>query len=109
MRHNSSHFQILSACKNGYIGVCDCCQQFNFSYNNVLLLFSEEEMMNFFDWLMAYRHSRENFVSLPDGRDRIYSSPHSNLFLVYSDTELEELSDLFAEVKIMLEVRKIMS
>lgn len=108
MHHNGSHFQILSECRNGYVGVCECCRQFSFSYNNVLLLFSEEEMMNFFDWLMTHRHSRENFVSLPDGRNRIYSSPLSNLFLVYNDSELDELSGLFAEIKIMTEVRKIM-
>lgn len=108
MEHNSSQFQMLSACKNGYVGACDCCQQFNFSYNNVLLHFSEEEMMNFFDWLMAYRHPvRILFHCRMDviGFIPVRKTISSWYIMIPSLT----ISNLFAEVKIMLEVRKIMS
>jgi hypothetical protein len=108
MIHNNSHFNIVAESKNGYVSVCECCYQYSFSFNNLLLVFGEEQMLNFFEWLMAYRYSRENYVSLPGGRDHIYSSPHTNLFLVYNDEELDEISALFAEVQLALEVRKIL-
>lgn len=94
--------------KNGYVSVCECCHQYSFSYNNLLLVFGEEQMLNFFEWLMAYRYSRENYVSLPGGRDRIYSSPNNNLFLVYNDEELDEIAALFGELQVVLEIRKIL-
>jgi hypothetical protein len=99
---------MVAESKNGYVGVCECCHQYSFSYNNLLLVFGEDQMLNFFEWLMAYRYSRENYVSLPRGRDRIYSSPHNNLFLVYNAEELDEIATLFAEVQVVLEVKNIL-
>jgi hypothetical protein len=57
--------------------------------------------------VITYRSSRENFQPLPHGRDRIYSSPHSNLYLVFNDEELNELEELFAGVRLILEARRI--
>jgi hypothetical protein len=72
-----------------------------------VLVFDEDAMLRFFEWVLSYRHSFENFHAFPYGRRHLYSSPNSNLFLVYSDEDLDELSILFAEVQIILEVRKL--
>jgi len=105
--HDQSYLDILAETKNGYVSRCNCCGEFNLTYKNVLLVLDEEAMVRFFEWVITYRSSRENFQPLPHGRDRIYSSPHSNLYLVYNDGELNELEDLFAGVQLILEARRI--
>lgn len=106
--HQSSAFTILTQHANGYIGVCECCQDFQVAYKTLLIIFREEELHNYFAWLLGNRHTRENFVPLPHGRDRVYASPHSNLFLVFNDTELDELASLYTETQLILEARKIL-
>jgi len=61
-------------------------------YKNILIVFTEESMRRFFDWIVSFSSSPANYHQLPHGRNRIYSSPHSNMYLVYSDCELDELT-----------------
>ncbi|MEJ0054658.1 MAG: DUF6686 family protein, partial [Bacteroidota bacterium] len=42
------NFEILAECEDGYVGICKYCQEFNYSYKNILLTFQEQEMNNFF-------------------------------------------------------------
>jgi hypothetical protein len=105
--HQQSSLDILAQCENGYVSQCECCQDFNVTYKNVLLVFNEESMERFFEWILSYRSSRDNYQPLPHGRDRIYSSPHNNLFLVFNDEELEDLHQLAAQVSLVLEARRI--
>jgi hypothetical protein len=105
--HDQSYLDILAETKNGYVSRCNCCGEFNLTYKNVLLVQEEEALFRFFEWVIAYRSSRENYQPLPHGRDRVYSSPHSNLYLVYNDRELDELEELFAGVQLVLEARRI--
>lgn len=105
--HSKPEREIITESFNGFVSRCPCCQEYNVAYKTVLLVFDEEQMLRFFEWVSSYRHSRENYNPLPHGRCRIYSSPHSNLFLVYSDAELDELAGLWAEVQIVLEARKL--
>lgn len=109
--HGKYYTDIVAAIENGYgyISRCVCCEEFNVTYKNVLLVFNEESMKRFFDWISSSRLSPENYQPLPHGRNRIYSSPHSNLYLVYNDCELDELSQLFGEAKLILEARRIAS
>jgi hypothetical protein len=107
MHEKSLH--ILSQSENGYVSQCVCCEEFNFTYKNVLLVFDEESMMRFFDWVVSYRYSKDNYQPLPHGRNRIYAGPHNNLFLVYNDEEINEIERLFAEVSVILEARKIVA
>ncbi len=100
---------ILAESPNGYVSECPCCHEFNVTYKNFLLVFDAGAMLNFFAWIMANRSSLENYQPLPHGRCRIYSGPHNNLFLVFDDEELDELADLFAAVKLVLEARQIVS
>jgi len=107
--HQSSDFQVLAACEHGYIGECTCCRGFNFGYKNILLCFQEEEMIRFLDWLQEGRFRPEHYMPLPHQRDRVYSSPISNLYLSFDLTELEEIERLFTEVQLVLEARRIVS
>ncbi len=106
--HKESSFRILTETENGYIGVCVCCQEFNFAYKNVLLTFQEEEMFRFFDWVIDGRNAAGHYMPLRHGRDKVFSSPDSNLFIVYNDNELDEIIDMYNEAKLMLEAQKVL-
>lgn len=107
--HQQSSLDIIAQCENGYVSQCECCQDFNVTYKNVLFVFNEESMKRFFEWVLSYRSARENYQPLPHGRDRIYSSPHNNLFLVFNDEELDDLHQLFTQITLVLEARRIAS
>src|SRR5688572_28350544 len=100
MMHSPSEFKVISETNSSYIGYCECCLQYNFAFNNLLIVFSEDELINFLDWLQCNRSSTANELALPNGRTRVYSSPHGNLFLVFNDTELDEIDLMAAEVKL---------
>lgn len=108
MHEQTSDFKILTESENGYIGVCNCCQEFNFAFKTILITFQEDEMLQFFDWVMAGR-TEQNDALLPHGRNRIYSSPYGNLFLAFNDEELDEIATLYSEVLVMIEMRKILT
>lgn len=107
MTHEST-FQVLAECEHGYIGVCECCHEFNFAYKTVLLTFQEDEMRQFFDWLIGCRHAPHHYQPMRHGRNRVFSSPHSNLFLTYSDEELDEIASLYKQTVVMLQVQNIL-
>jgi hypothetical protein len=102
-------FQILAECPDGYIGVCLCCREFNYSYKNILLTFQEGEMREFFDWLIACRKKGSLELPLPNGRKHVYRSPLYNLFMVYTEDELDEIERLYSEVRLMLETMQILT
>lgn len=107
MHNQDSPLNILSEGPNGYIGVCDCCHEFNFVYKNLLLAFREEELIRFCEWLIGYRYHRETFLPLPHGRTRVYKSPLSNLFIAFYDEELNEVEQLFNQARLLIEARSI--
>jgi hypothetical protein len=105
--HEKTSREIIAEGLNGYVSRCTCCQEFNVCYKNVLLVFDEDAMMRFFEWILENRTSRTNYQPLPHGRNRVYASPHSNLYLAYNDAEIDELEDLSVEVRLVLEARKL--
>lgn len=106
--HTKTSFKILAETDNGYIGVCACCNEFNFAFKNVLLTFQQEEMFRFFEWIIARRDSPEHYMPLHHGRDKLFSSPNSNLFIVYNDDELNEIVMMYNEALLILEARKVL-
>lgn len=106
--HAQSQFKIISENANGYIGVCDCCQQYNFVFNNLFIVFQEDELLNFLDWLRYNRSSKECQMMLHNGRNKLYTSPHTNLFLAFNDEELDEIETMAGEVKLLLDARRIL-
>jgi hypothetical protein len=108
MKHKKSNFRILTECDHGYIGICDCCREFNFAYKNTLLTFQEDEMCRFFDWVIANRNSPEHYMPMQHGRSKVFSSPNSNLFLVYHDDELDEILLMYSQTKLMIEAQKVL-
>lgn len=60
--HQESSLNILAECDNGYIGVCECCSEFNFVYKNILLAFRQDELIRFCDWLIDYRLHNDTYL-----------------------------------------------
>ena len=106
--HKESPLNILAECNNGYISVCECCNEFNFAYKNILLTFQEEDMLRFFDWIIENRNSPHHFMPMHHGRSKVFSSPNSNLFLVFHDNELDEVVRMYNETRLILEARKVL-
>jgi hypothetical protein len=102
-----SPLSILAECDNGYIGVCDCCLEYNFVYKNLLLAFSQDELVRFCEWLIQYRHHRETFLPLPHGRTRVYKSPLSNMFIAFHDEELDDVEQMFCQARLVIDARGI--
>jgi len=107
--HEESSLNILAHADNGYIGVCECCNEYNFVYKNVLLVFQQEELVRFLDWLIGFRTHDDTYLPLPHGRTRVYRSPLSNMFLAFDEQELDELDQLFREAQLILEVRSLLA
>lgn len=78
-----SSFDLLTRTTNGYIGVCQCCQDYNFVYKNVLITFRQDELLRFGEWLESIRFHDDTLLPLAHGRSRVYTSPMSNLFLAF--------------------------
>lgn len=105
--HEVSSFHILAQCDNGYIGVCECCHEFNFVYKNILLAFTEDELIRFCGWIMAYRFHSDTYLPLLHGKTRVYRSPLNNLFMAFHENELDEVGELFTQVQLILEARDL--
>ncbi|MEI9917716.1 MAG: DUF6686 family protein [Bacteroidota bacterium] len=108
MHNENDTFQILAECDHGYIGVCRCCWEFNYTYKNILLTFQEPDMRDFFDWIIECRRNGSVLLPLPCGSRHVYKSPLYNMFLVHTDEELNEIEIMYNEVKVMLETMKIL-
>jgi hypothetical protein len=108
MQHQETTFRVLAECVDGYIGVCTCCREFNFAYKTVLVSFQEEEMHRFFEWLIVNCKTREHYMPLRHGRNRVFSSPNSNLFLAFNDDELEEIEGLYQQVLLLLQAESLL-
>jgi hypothetical protein len=108
MKHQETAFRVLAEGSEGYIGVCSCCREFNFAYKTVLVSFQEEEMHSFFDWLITNCKTREHYMPLRHGRNRVFSSPHSNLFLVFNDQELEEIKSLYHQAVLLIQAENLL-
>jgi len=103
------NFEILAECEEGYIGICRHCQEFNYSFKNILLTFQEQEMDNFFEWMIGCRQNGACEMVLPHGRGYVLSSPIHNLFIVYNDEEFDAIEKLYSEVRLMREAKKILN
>lgn len=108
MQHERSSFRVLAEGLDGYIGVCTCCREFNFAYKTILISFQEEEMHRFFDWLISRSKTRQHYKPLLHGRNHVYSSPHSNLFLTFNDQELEEIEALYQQTMLLLQAEDLL-
>ena len=106
-QQQDSPLSILAECENGYIGVCDCCHEYNFVYKNLLLAFRQDELVRFCEWLIEYRYHRETFLPLPHGRTRVYKSPLSNMFIAFHEEELDDVNEMFSQARLLIEARGI--
>lgn len=103
----NTSFDVIAECRHGYIGVCKGCREYNFSYNNIAITFQEDDMLRFCEWLVDSRLNPDNRFSSINGRDIVCPSPLNNMFLVFRDDELEDISQMLTETRLVLEARRL--
>ncbi len=105
MHEKHSTFEILSETRNGYLGVCTCCLEFNFAYKNLVLTFNEKDMFSILNWLVENENNPANVVNMHHGKERVYASPVKNIFLAFNIDELKEIDVLITEAQILWEAK----
>jgi len=108
MNHTKSSFRMLAECGNGYLGICECCREYNLAYKTFLITFQEDEMHRFFEWMIANQNAPQHYFPMSHGRTRVFSSPNSNLFLTFSDEELGEIIKLYHETSLLMQAEYIL-
>ena len=66
-------------------------------------------MVRFFEWIINNRYAPEYYFPTHHGRNRMFSSPHSNLFITYNDCEMDEINQLYNEARIIIDAEKILA
>lgn len=107
--NTGSPFQILTECENGYIGVCNCCADFNLAYKNILVVFEGPQLFQLLDWLEENRNNPDFHAPLHHGRTHVYRSPVHHLYLTFDNSELDEIHQLSVEVRLLLEARRALA
>ncbi|MHA4737566.1 DUF6686 family protein [Dyadobacter sp. MSC1_007] len=107
--HSYDSLRILSQTEKGYIGQCNCCNNFNFAYGNVLFIFTEDGLRGFQSVLYDGYHIQNLNEPLPHGKSHLLASPIPNFMLSFDNAEMEEIRNLFQEALLVLEVDKIFS
>jgi hypothetical protein len=97
----------LSESSNGYVGYCDCCQRYNVSFNNSLFIFSEGEFKGFIQ-ILQERVGITPFYTT-HGKEVIVQTPMKNYFLVFTESEVEELLAMMIEASLMAETNQILA
>ena len=105
----SCNFNIIAECPRGYIGQCTGCKEYNFAFNNLLITFSEDHLVWFFDWVLQNRDNPDFHFLLANGQDRIYKSPLENLFITFNSNELEDMEILYGQLQIVWQARQILN
>ena len=107
--HSHNSLRILSQSDRGYIGQCNCCDHYNFAFDNLLFIFSEDGLRGFQSVLYEEYHFHQLGEPLPNGKTCILPSPIPNFMISFNEEEIEQVKRLFQEALIVLEVDKIFS
>ncbi|MCE7040457.1 DUF6686 family protein [Dyadobacter sp. CY312] len=103
----SHHTKTLSECPNGYVGYCECCARYNVSFNNSLFIFSENEFEGF-KQLLTERVGLNPFYTT-HGKEVIAQTPMKNYYLVFAETEIQQLLDMMIEASLIVETNQILA
>ncbi len=101
--------KILGQSAQGYIGQCDCCDHFNFVYGNVLFIFTLQGLRNFHEVLEDKLDMHHLSEPLPNGKDHLLPSPIPNFMLAFNSHELKDISHIFQETFLAIEIEKLIS
>lgn len=97
----------MAEATNGYVSHCTCCQDYQFVYKNLVLIFQYEELIRFCEWLINFRYRPETYIPLNHGKCRVYKSPLSNLVIAFTQEELDEVELLLAQIQLLTEARQL--
>ena len=105
--HAYNSLRILSQSSNGYIGQCNCCDHYNFAFNNFIFIFSENGLNGFRSVLDDESQFHTLDKALANGKNVLLPSPIPNFMLSFNAEEMEEIKGLFQETLLAIEIDKI--
>ena len=90
-----NNMKVINRTKSGMIRLCNSCQKYNITFNNIFLELSETELTNFKKyleltdieyWEKEYGFNDDKAIPIPTNQH--------NLILVFNRTEFEEFKKL---------------
>jgi hypothetical protein len=104
MKRHQHDFRTLIETKNGYIGVCQTCNQYSIAYKNLLWSFEAFEIDWFEDVLKQKKYMYRFHTS--HHKTLLHTTPLDNFFVLFEDTEIKEIRNMIKEVRLVVEARK---
>ena len=101
------HLKNLTQCKNGYVGYCVGCQSYNVAYKNSLFILSRNEFDGYQEVMVKRTAMRPFFTT--HGKEWLLRTPIPNYFILLADSEIDELTQMMDEARVLVEVDQILN
>jgi hypothetical protein len=106
--NKQSSTEFLHQCDYGSVSVCNCCDDVQLSFGNILIQLPIQGLINLSLVIQDIRQNNYNFSSC-FGENILIRTPQQNMFITVTQEEFEELTELLAQAINMYEVRKLLS
>lgn len=101
------HIRTLAETDFGYVGICQCCSTVNVAFQNSLFCLTLDQ----FDAFAEMMHDR--LIMRPfgtsHGKQWMLPTPMPNYFLLFAETDLDNLCALLTEAAPVLEAERILN
>lgn len=99
------HIETLVKNRNGYAGICPCCNHYNIAFKNMLFNLNDYE----FVWFRSLLVQKKMMCDFPTshGKEILLSTPLPNFSILLTHYEIEQLLDMMNSVHLIVEARKI--
>ena len=97
-------FRTLVEDDNGYIGICQSCNQYSVAYKNLLWCFQAHEIDWFEDMLKNKKYMYRFYTS--HRKTLLHTTPLDNFHILFEDKEIRELLNMLKQVRLIVNARK---
>ncbi len=89
--------RIINETKNGRVFTCPDCDKIHIEFNNLVFNFNEQEYKHFCNYVKALNGQFWEYLNINTHYKRKFFIPlgHKNFTLLFSNSELSELKELF--------------
>ena len=105
MEH-THQLKYLTQCESGYVGYCAGCQSYNVAYKNSMFILTDMEFYHYRQLIADRTGMRPFFTS--HGKDWLLKTPMQNYFIMFSDGEIDELTQMMNESGLLMQVDQIL-
>lgn len=107
MDPKADNLQIVHCSPAGYVARCSCCNEVQIGIGNLATHMDLESFQGFYQALKKLKDSRDKHLSpTPAGKKILMQTPVKNLLLTFTNPELNDTIDLFAQAWVVLEAKE---